>query len=466
MYTTIDLCAGIGGIRTGFTMTGQFKNVLSAEIDADARRTYEHLYGEVPRCDLTNTKFKNEAASLGFDVMLAGFPCQTFSAVGLKAGFDDPNKGVIFDHLMNLLVRCQHAGHRPKAIFLENVEYLLSHDDGKTINIILDRIALMRYRVVGNVHKVKMEDGTEEWVGMRKAFLRNSKYFGVPQNRPRVYIMAFDERYFGDALGAIAGKELPVSGMGPGWMDVNSILEKDVSKVDDKFYLARGYLETLERHRARHADSKKKIHNGFGYVVVNDPRKDSGRCISNTILATGGSGKECNLVRQLKPGLNTTTRIHGKKTPLNNKGVRMMMPEEWGRLQGFIGYAFKDKNGNDQFSFPSGMSDAQKYKQFGNSVTIPVIKRMAEFMLECFDAMRPDAWDNRVLGFVRKYKRTTRNQLAEFLGIGKGECSRVIKRLVNEKKLLQNGSCRGTFYTLCSGGGLRNRVWMSWLILW
>lgn len=452
-YTTIDLCAGIGGIRTGFTMTGQFENVLSAEIDADARRTYEHLYGEVPRCDLTTAAFKKEATSLGFDIMLAGFPCQTFSAVGLKAGFDDPNKGIIFDHLMDLLARCQRAGHRPKAIFLENVEYLLSHDKGKTINIILDRISLMHYRVVGGVHKVKLEDGTEKWVGMRKSFLRNSKNFGVPQNRPRVYIMAFDERYFGDALGAIAGKELPVSDVGPGWTDVNSILEKDVSKVDDKFYLARGYLATLERHRARHADSKKKIHNGFGYVVVNDPRKDGKRCISNTILATGGSGKECNLVRQVKPGLNTTTCIHGKKTPLNNKGVRMMMPEEWGRLQGFVDYAvFAHKTkGEIGFSFPGGLSNAQKYKQFGNSVTIPVIESMAKFMLKCLDDMEKKTWDEKVLGFVRKCKRVTRNQLMDYFHLNTSDCVKLIKRLLVEKKIFQNGTRRGTFYTLFSG---------------
>ena len=452
-YKTIDLCAGIGGIRTGFTMTGRFENILSAEIDADARRTYEHLYGEVPRCDLTSATFKNEAALLDFDVMLAGFPCQTFSAVGLKAGFEDPNKGIIFDHLMDLLARCQHAGHRPKAIFLENVEYLLAHDKGKTINIILDRIAQMHYRVVGDVHKVKLEDGTEEWVGMRKSFLRNSRNFGVPQNRPRVYIMAFDERYFGDALGAIAGKTLPVSGVGPGWMDVNSILEKDVSKVDDKFYLASGYLATLERHRARHADSKKKTHNGFGYVVVNDPRKDGKKCISNTILATGGAGKECNLVRQVKPGLNTTTCIHGKKTPLNNKGVRMMMPYEWGRLQGFIDYGvFSHKTkGNIKFSLPDGLSNAQMYKQFGNSVTIPVIESMAKFMLECLDDMEKETWDAKVLGFVRKCKSVTRNQLMNYFHLDVSDCVKLIKRLLTEKKIFQNGARRGTFYTLFPG---------------
>ena len=75
-----------------------------------------------------------------------------------------------------------------------------------------------------------------------------------------------------------------------------------------------------------------------------------------------------------------------KTTPLNAKGIRVMTPREWGKLQGFIGYAFIE-NGVDTFSFPEGISDCQKYKKFGNSVTIPVIETMARFMLECFEIL-------------------------------------------------------------------------------
>lgn len=78
--------------------------------------------------------------------------------------------------------------------------------------------------------------------------------------------------------------------------------------------------------------------------------------------------------------------IPSKKTELNHEGIRVMTPTEWGRLQGFIGYAFR-KDGVDTFSFPEGMTDGQKYKQFGNSVTIPVIEELAHFMLACFDKM-------------------------------------------------------------------------------
>ena len=112
-YKTIDLCAGIGGIRKGFEMTGQFNNVLSAEIDASACRTYEHLYNENPKNDLTSEEFKSKVAATDFDVLLAGFPCQTFSRAGLELGFADEEKGIIFSHIADIIKRT-----RPKAIFL------------------------------------------------------------------------------------------------------------------------------------------------------------------------------------------------------------------------------------------------------------------------------------------------------------------------------------------------------------
>lgn len=447
-YTTIDLCAGIGGIRRGFEMTGCFKNVLSAEIDADARRTYEFLYGEKPETDLTTEDFKRKAVAAHFDVLLAGFPCQTFSAVGLKKGFDDPNKGVIFDHIMDILARCTNAHCRPKAFLLENVEYLLAHDGRRTINTILNKIELMRYKVVGAISKEEALDGTIEWQGVRKAFLRNSRNFGVPQNRPRVFIMAFDQDYFGSALDAIADDTTPMNGEGPGWASVNDIIESDTSAVPDKYYLATGYWQTLLRHRRRHADSKAETHNGFGCVVVNDPRKDGGALVANTILATGGAGRECNLIRQFKPDLNTTDLINGKKTPLNKEGIRFMMPDEWGKLQGFIGYAFKNKEtGVDEFRFPNGMSDAQKYKQFGNSVTVPVIKSMADFMLRCFDKMEPLVAKREIENFLAKTHRITFAQVCNVIGVPGKIASRVLKEMTCEGALVQRGYRRGTYYT-------------------
>jgi DNA (cytosine-5)-methyltransferase 1 len=76
-----------------------------------------------------------------------------------------------------------------------------------------------------------------------------------------------------------------------------------------------------------------------------------------------------------------------KHTPLNTQCVRTLTPTEWGRLQGFIGYAYVNENGEDEFAFPDGISDVQKYKQFGNTVTIPLVETMAIFMSDCLVAM-------------------------------------------------------------------------------
>ena len=75
--------------------------------------------------------------------------------------------------------------------------------------------------------------------------------------------------------------------------------------------------------------------------------------------------------------------IATKYTPLNNKGIRAMTPMEWGKLQGFVNYAFVDENGKDTFSFPEELADGSKYKQFGNAVTIPAVEEMAKFMKRC-----------------------------------------------------------------------------------
>ena len=111
---TIDLCAGIGGIRKGFEMTECYQNILSAEIDRYACLTYKHLYGENPYCDLTSDDFKSmlKKRKYKYDVLLAGFPCQTFSRAGKEEGFEDKTKGTIFYHIAEIIKET-----KPKGIF-------------------------------------------------------------------------------------------------------------------------------------------------------------------------------------------------------------------------------------------------------------------------------------------------------------------------------------------------------------
>ena len=368
-YRTIDLCAGIGGIRRGFELTGCFKNVMSAEVDQYACRTYKHLFGDGPLYDLTSDEFNTVVSNQKYDVLLAGFPCQTFSRVGKEKGFEDESKGRIFFHIAKIIRRT-----RPMAFFLENVDRLVTHDGGNTFNVIIDTlINSLGYHVIGVSHSDK-----GDLTFNPRDFVRNSRDFGVPQNRPRTYIIGFDtERFPLKKLNNLP-ISLPKKGKQVLYHDLNDVLE---SNVEAKYYMASGYLETLIKHRERQENKGY----GFGYRIVNDPSIK--KPIANTLLATGGSGKERNLILDPRKGI-AGIKVPGKKTPLNDKGIRVMTPTEWGRLQGFINYAFIDRNGNDTFSFPDDMPDSQKYKQFGNSVTIPVIKEMADFILECIEQLR------------------------------------------------------------------------------
>lgn len=367
-YKTIDLCAGIGGIRRGFELTGKFTNVLSAEIDKCACKTYEHLFGDNPKHDLTSDEFKTLIEQTEYDILLAGFPCQTFSRVGLQEGFENEEKGKIFFHIADIIERT-----RPVVFFLENVDRLVTHNKGETFKKIIETLEIkLGYYIIG----VDLsEDGIP--VYKPKDFIRNSRDFGVPQNRPRTYLIGFDTERFGKEQLLGLPKELPKSGGKQLYDNLNDVLEHN---VDAKYYMASGYLDTLIKHRARQEGKGY----GFGYRIVNEPNIE--KPIANTLLATGGSGRERNLIYDPQEGI-AGMEIKGKKTPLNDMGIRVMTPIEWGKLQGFVNYAFLDSNGNDGFSFPEDLPDLQKYKQLGNSVTIPVIEEMALFILKCIDML-------------------------------------------------------------------------------
>lgn len=364
-YKMIDLCAGIGGIRRGYELAGAFVNVLSAENDKNACLTYKHLYGDDPMNDITTDEFKDLVAKTEYDVLLAGFPCQPFSRAGKEEGFHDKIRGTLFFDIAEIINRTN-----PKAFMLENVDNLITHQKGETFATIIEVLVNdLNYKIIG----VEREQKNGKLVYDSKSFVRNSRNFGVPQNRPRVYIMGFSRKHYGDAVDTLPNT-LPTERKEKLYKDLNNLLEMN---ADDKYFLSSGYIETLEKHRARH-ESKG---NGFGYKIVNLPEIELP--VSNALLATGGSGKERNLV--IDPKVGIAGKIYpSKHTPLNDRGIRVMTPREWGKLQGFIGYAFVDKKtGEDMFSFPEKMADGPKYKQFGNAVTVPAVEEMAKFMKKC-----------------------------------------------------------------------------------
>ena len=425
IYKTIDLCAGIGGIRRGFELTESFQNVLSAEIDQAAAATYKHLFGEDPTNDLTSEEFKKTVDSTEYDVLLAGFPCQTFSRIGKQLGFRDATRGTIFFDIADIISRTN-----PRAVFLENVENLVSHDHGNTIETIIKTLEdELGYRVIG----VKIdEDGN--YVYNRSSFVRNTKDFGLPQNRPRAYIMAFSKKKYGKAISQL-NQQLPVGNDETVYKDVHEILDTD---VEDKYYMAQGYLDTLKKHRERNH----KKGNGFGYCIVN--RSKDEHPIAYTILATGGSGKERNLIYQPKNGISGKL-LAGRKTGLNSEGIRKMTPNEWGRLQGFIGYAFLGKNGEETFSFPSNTTDGQKYKQLGNSVSIPVIKTMANFMLQCFKILEEQQVEV-VRALAQNNEFFTKRDVMELLDLNAIQAGVLLKRMIEAGELIRVSSGKTTRY--------------------
>lgn len=252
---------------------------------------------------------------------LAGFPCQAFSLAGKRKGFEDDYKNLSRGTLFFDIVRICNF-HKPKVIFCENVKGLINHDKGLTFKIIVGTLEEMGY-------------------GVYHAVL-NSKDFGVPQNRERIYIVAFRKDINSENF------KFPEPRINN--TCIKDILEKDV--VSAKYYLSNTYLDTLRKHRARHEAKG----NGFGYQIK---RLDE---IAGTIVC-GGMGRERNLIIDYR--LTDFTPVTHIKGEVNREGIRKMTPREWARLQGFP----------DTFKLP--VADSQLYKQFANSVSIPVIKAIA-----------------------------------------------------------------------------------------
>ena len=167
MADFIDLFAGIGGIRLPFDEMDGYNCVFSSEWDAAACRSYEANFGEKPSGDIT----KIDAADIPHhDILLAGFPCQTFSIIGKMEGFKDA-RGTMFFEIERIL-----RYHRPQAFLLENVKQLMTHDHGNTFKVIINILHDIGYHV--------------------KFAVLNALDFGVPQKRERTIIVGFlDPRY-------------------------------------------------------------------------------------------------------------------------------------------------------------------------------------------------------------------------------------------------------------------------------
>ena len=339
-FTFIDLFAGIGGIRLPFQQLNG-KCLFSSEWDKFAIKTYASNYGELPNGDITKIP-TNQIPS--HDILLAGFPCQAFSQAGLKRGFTD-TRGTMFFEIQRIL-----AAKQPKAFLLENVKQLKGHDKGKTLKTILEILRgenkqdlPQDYPVSDEVRK-SMNKKLNYAVDFRVLRANN---FGIPQKRERIYIVGFNRDYFKNAnkldkkieeMFSYLEQKKSVTRLG-------DVLEEN-SKVEEKYTISDRLLAGHIRRRKEH----KIKGNGFGYSLFNT---ESPFC--NTISA-----------RYYKDG----SEILIDQSDIN-KNPRKLTPRECARIQGFP----------DEFNV-SAVSDVQIYKQFGNSVSVPVIRSLPKEILK------------------------------------------------------------------------------------
>jgi len=329
-FTFIDLFAGIGGMRQGFESVGG-SCVFSSEFEKNAQQTYFENYGEFPFGDIT--KIANDElgkqnlvdAIPEHDVLIGGFPCQPFSHAGLKLGIED-TRGTLFDNIAQIL-----QNKKPKFALLENVKGLISNDKGHTLKTILRKLTHMGYKCI-IPNEIIFGDNVKKLQAEAKKMILKSKDFGIPQNRQRIYIVLWRKDLnvkfsYPEPIGVVT--------------KVGDILEKD---ADGKYTISDKLWEGHQRRKINNKINGK----GFGYGIVSPTSE-----YTNTISARYyKDGSEC-LIEQ-KNGMNP----------------RKITPREAARLQGFPN-EFKLNN-----------SEVQAYKQFGNSVTIPVIENLAKRIVE------------------------------------------------------------------------------------
>ena len=300
--------AGVGGIDLGFEQTGKFDVVYANEIDKYAVTTYETNFDlKVDHRDINLVKTEEIP---DFDVMLGGFPCQAFSIAGYREGFDDKKgRGELFFQLERIF-----KAKQPKIIFLENVKNLVGHDNGNTFRVILERLHAAGYQVKYQV-------------------LNAMNYGNIPQNRERIYIVAFrDEELF---------KQFTF----PDPIELTKTLDTVIdfhAKVDDRYYYTDkncGFYDEL-------TGSMTKMDTVYQWRRVYVRENKSNVC--PTLTANMGTGG------------------HNVPLVLTDHGIRKLTPKECFLIQGYP----------TAYKLPE-LANMHLYKQAGNSVVVPVIQRIA-----------------------------------------------------------------------------------------
>lgn len=331
-FSFVDLFAGIGGLRHAFERLNG-RCIFTSEWDAYACKTYKANFPDAEDIN-GDIKLIEPKSVPDHDVLLAGFPCQPFSLAGVTKkkslgrahGFRDRTQGTLFFNVLKVL-----EAKQPRAFLLENVKNLRGHDGGNTYRIIRGSLEELGYTVF---------DQTVDSMPW------------VPQRRERIFIVgfktpvgfSFDEMMVprkGPTLESVlhAEDEIPEARY--------TILKRGRTVVDDRYTLSDHLWKYLQDYAAKH----KALGNGFGCSVFT---KDD---IARTLSARYHKDGSEILIAQRK------------------KNPRRLTPRECARLMGF------DQPGKAPFIIPDSVSDTQAYRQFGNSVVVPVVQEIARLMI-------------------------------------------------------------------------------------
>lgn len=305
-FKFIDLFAGIGGFRIAMQDCGG-ECIYSSEWDENAKQTYYHNFGEVPFGDITKESNKQLIPD-SFDVLCAGFPCQAFSIAGYRKGFED-TRGTLFFDVAEIIRR-----KRPKAVYLENVKNLYTHDDGKTFAVIKATLEELGYVVY---HQV----------------MNAMDYANVPQNRERIFIVCFDP------------VQVPnhADFRFPGIEPLTNTIASCINYSDNDKSLFYGESFPHYDELVRDMTSKETIYQWRRQYV-----RENKSNVCPTLTANMGTGG------------------HNVPLILTDKGIRKLSPKECLNFQGYP----------ENYTFPSTIAKSAKYKQAGNSVVVPLIRKV------------------------------------------------------------------------------------------
>ena len=306
--------SGIGAPEQALKKLGiEYKSVFACDIDKYAKQSFlanyntDNWYDDITKRDHSKTPY--------CDLYVAGFPCQAFSVAGKREGFNDPRGTLFYDLLQYIKIQ------RPKYFILENVKGLVRHDKGNTFKTIMDSLESLNYTIY---HKVL-----------------NTKDYGIPQNRERIFIVGFSDTH------TFEWPETKITEPIEKFLDI---------RVDKTYYLTKDQINKIHQYNKKHnkkidftfKDFITYIKNGVKWIA--DVRADMGLRIRKN---------------RLSPCLTTSS------TPIiKRRKIRRLTPLECLRLQGFPD------------SFERVVSDSQLYKQAGNSMTVDVMAAIIKQVLE------------------------------------------------------------------------------------